>query len=198
MDDDDLPPIPKIPEGLRLAASEGRLVPFVGAGVSMLAGCPSWDDLADQALKSFVDANILDHGQYEQIRTLRPRIKLSIAQELEALHRKGIEADAPDPRIDRADRLNHTWKHAPAWFGHEVSRRTHLEAWKALLRRAARSAQVFDWDSSGTPTTAHLARIEGKWFVVQFFKEGPLAGQLATAFVPTQAELGAMLARLGH
>lgn len=61
-----------------------------------------------------------------------------------------------------------------------------------------RSSHVFDWSSSGDRTIAHLARIEGKWFVVQFYAEGPLAGELATAFVPNQAELGAMLGRLGH
>jgi hypothetical protein len=42
-------------------------------------------------------------------------------------------------------------------------------------------------------TRAHLARIDGKNFVVQFFADGPLAGELATAFVPSQQQLSAML-----
>ena len=104
----------------------------------------------------------------------------------------GAEMEAPDPRIDgpdALDRVAHTFdEHAEKWFGRAANRRTHLERWKALLRRAARSAQVFDWDTRRTATTAHLARIEGKWFVVQFFKEGDYVGQLATAFVPNQAE----------
>jgi len=52
-------------------------------------------------------------------------------------------------------------------------------------------ALVFDWSTWGTATTAFLARIDGKWFVVQYFKEGAKAGQLATAFVPNQGQLRA-------
>jgi hypothetical protein len=57
---------------------------------------------------------------------------------------------------------------------------------------------VFDWDTRGQPTSAHLARAEGKWFVVQFFKEGPRAGELATAFIPNLAQLTTILRKLGH
>ena len=52
---DELLPIPAIPEGLREAAQLGILIPFVGAGVSRLAGCPSWKDFADDALKCLID-----------------------------------------------------------------------------------------------------------------------------------------------
>lgn len=109
------------------------------------------------------------------------------------------DASAPDPRIDGTHGLEHTWgEHAPEWFGREVRRSTHFEAWKALLKRAARSAQIFEWTTRGRPTIARLARIEGNWFVVQFWRDGQEAGELATAFIPNQAELGAMLRRLGH
>ena len=57
---------------------------------------------------------------------------------------------------------------------------------------------MFDWDTGGRATVAHLARVEGKWFVVQFYKDGRYAGQLATAFVPNQAQLGSILRKLGH
>jgi hypothetical protein len=111
----------------------------------------------------------------------------------------GQGAPGPDPRIDGTQGLEHSWgQHAHEWFGRATRRSTHFEAWKALLKRAARSTQVFDWDTNGTATTAHLARMEGKWFVVQFWKEGVDAGKLATAFIPNQTQLGAILRRLGH
>jgi len=108
-------------------------------------------------------------------------------------------ASAPDPRIDGTDGLQHSWgQHAHEWFGRKVNASTHLEAWKVVLRRAARSTQILEWDTNSRPTVAHLARIEGKWFVVQFWKQGDKTGELATAFIPNQAQLGAMLRRLGH
>lgn len=46
------------------------------------------------------------------------------------------------------------------------------------------------------PTVGHMARIENKYFFVQFFSEGPRAGELATAFVPSQSQLVRILALL--
>ena len=76
-------PIPEIREELRIAAKAGTLVPFIGAGTSMLAGGPSWNGLADAAINFFVKQGKLNFGQFEQIRKLSPRIKLSIAKSLE-------------------------------------------------------------------------------------------------------------------
>ncbi len=87
-------------------------------------------------------------------------------------------------------------KHAAQWFGRRVFKATDMEAWTLLIERAARSSKSFDWDSRGTPTTAHLARIDGKYFVVQFHRGGDQAGELLTAFVPNSSELGAMLRKL--
>ena len=42
----DLREIPDIPPEIQQAALNGDLVLFVGAGVSMLVGLPSWSDLA--------------------------------------------------------------------------------------------------------------------------------------------------------
>jgi hypothetical protein len=66
-----------------------------------------------------------------------------------------------------------------------------------MVTQASKSKLSFDWDTRGAPTIAHLARIDGKYFVVQFFKTGPRAGQLATAFIPNNAQLGAMLRAAG-
>jgi hypothetical protein len=73
----------KIPETLRLAAVQGTLVPFIGAGVSHLAGCPNWSEFANAALKFFVEAGKLSHAQFNQISSLPSRVKLSLALNLE-------------------------------------------------------------------------------------------------------------------
>jgi len=84
-------PIPKIPEPLRLAALQRKLIPFIGAGVSQLGGCPGWDDFAKAALQFFVKNGKLSHAQFDQIRSLSSRVKLSLALELEAEHGLPIE-----------------------------------------------------------------------------------------------------------
>src|SRR5258708_22625040 len=84
-------PIPLIPAVLREASQRGVLIPFVGAGVSVLAGCPTWGELADGALRACIDAKKFTHGQLAQIRHLSPRVKLSIARGLEAEH--GLKID---------------------------------------------------------------------------------------------------------
>ena len=79
---DEIPPIPEIPEELRHAAQEGRLVPFVGAGASRLAKCPGWDEFAKGLLKQLVDHGALNFSQFEQIlnQHFSPRITLSLAR----------------------------------------------------------------------------------------------------------------------
>src|SRR6266516_3454512 len=83
---DGIPPIPAIPPVLREASQRGVLIPFVGAGVSVLAGCPTWGKLADGALRACIDAKKFTHGQLAQIRHLSSRVKLSIARGLETEH----------------------------------------------------------------------------------------------------------------
>lgn len=58
----------------------GQLVPFVGAGLSRLAGCPGWAEFADGALEQLHERGILSYAQIEQLRALSPRVKLSIAR----------------------------------------------------------------------------------------------------------------------
>jgi hypothetical protein len=84
-------PIPDIPEGLKDSSQRGVLIPFVGAGVSRLAGCPTWAELADGALKACIEANKFTYGQLAQIRHLSPRVKLSIARGLETQHNLQID-----------------------------------------------------------------------------------------------------------
>lgn len=77
-------PIPEIPGGLREAAQLGKLIPFIGAGASRLAGCPDWNAFADAALKSLVDEGKFTYSQFDQISHLHPRVKLSLARTLAA------------------------------------------------------------------------------------------------------------------
>ena len=84
-------PIPPIPEGLREAAQRGKLIIFVGAGVSRIAGCPSWSEFADGALRSLVQQGKFSHGQLAQINHLHPRVKLSIALRLQKEHQARID-----------------------------------------------------------------------------------------------------------
>jgi hypothetical protein len=87
----EIPLIPPIPQGLRDAAQRGTLIPFVGAGASVIGGCPTWTQLADGALSACIKAEKFNHGQYEQTRHLIPRMKLSIARAIEAEHSLRID-----------------------------------------------------------------------------------------------------------
>lgn len=88
---DTILPIPEIPETIREAAQLGRLVPFVGAGVSKLAGCPNWQELAQSALEFFVTKDKLTYAQLDQISHLNPRVKLSVARSLQEEHQLQID-----------------------------------------------------------------------------------------------------------
>ena len=83
--------IPEVPSGLVEAATRGTLVPFIGAGVSNIAGCPRWSEFADRALDSLVKSGALSAAQRSQLSTLSARVKLSVAK-LTA-ERKGVEID---------------------------------------------------------------------------------------------------------
>jgi hypothetical protein len=106
-------PIPEIPPVLRDASQRGVLIPFVGAGVSRLAGCPSWDQLADRALDACIVAKKFTHGQLAQIKHLPPRMKLSIA--------RGIEAEN-GLNIDYASLINPEEGYENNEIGHRVYR----------------------------------------------------------------------------
>jgi hypothetical protein len=81
---DQMLPIPPVPDGLREAAQRGILIPFIGAGVSRLAGCPSWAEFADAALRWLIYDGKFTYSQLDQIRHLHPRVKLSLARTLAA------------------------------------------------------------------------------------------------------------------
>ena len=71
---------PELPEEIKQAALNGELVLFVGAGVSMLLGLPSWSKLADKVLEELRYNGFLDYSEVAQLNTLDPRKRLSIAE----------------------------------------------------------------------------------------------------------------------
>ena len=76
------PVIPPIPPALIEAASGGRLVLFVGAGVSRLAGAPSWGKAAENAFDELIRKDLIPFGEVEQLKGEHPKKKLSIAMDI--------------------------------------------------------------------------------------------------------------------
>ena len=74
---------PVVPPELVAAAESGMLVVFIGAGVSRLVGCPSWDGFANAVLNQLTPAAI-DYHEKSLINSISdPRKRLSIAKIIE-------------------------------------------------------------------------------------------------------------------
>jgi hypothetical protein len=97
----EIPAIPSIPDELREAAAIGTLVPFVGAGASILAGSPDWSDLADQALRYCIDKGKFTYGRFEQLKSLPARVRLTVASSLAEENGLAIPYAAILPGIGR-------------------------------------------------------------------------------------------------
>ncbi len=74
--------IPKIREPILKAALRGELVMFIGAGVSRILGCPSWEKLAISYLKEIYEEGLINYFEYEKLKTLSPRKLLSICKNI--------------------------------------------------------------------------------------------------------------------
>ena len=72
--------IPELPDEIVQAGLNGELVLFVGAGVSMLLGLPSWGGLAWKALHALLEKGLLNFSELEQLKNLDPKKQLSIAK----------------------------------------------------------------------------------------------------------------------
>lgn len=75
----DLREIPDLPEEIIEAGKNGELVLFVGAGVSILLGLPSWDGLATNVLEELRKKKYLNYSEVEQLSHLDAKKQLSIA-----------------------------------------------------------------------------------------------------------------------
>ena len=68
-----------VPDEIKQAGLDGSLVLFVGAGVSMLLGLPSWQGLAASVLEELRTNKYLNYSEIEQLKNLDPKKQLSIA-----------------------------------------------------------------------------------------------------------------------
>lgn len=75
----DLREIPDLPEEIKEAGKNGDLVLFIGAGVSMLVGLPSWGGLASAILEDLRKKKFLNYSEVEQLKHLDAKKQLSIA-----------------------------------------------------------------------------------------------------------------------
>lgn len=84
-------PTPDVPAEIENAAQSGELVVFVGAGISRLIKCPSWDGFADKVLEQLVPSGI-NYYELSQIKGIAdPKKRLSIAKIV--ARKKGIKID---------------------------------------------------------------------------------------------------------
>jgi len=74
--------IPDIPPGILEASSIGKLVVFIGAGVSRLVGCPSWLEFAKKQLKYLYGNKCITYHEYENLCKLDARKILSICKSI--------------------------------------------------------------------------------------------------------------------
>lgn len=144
----DIDPIPKIPDELRIASKEGRLVLFVGAGASKLAGCPGWSVFADRALASLGLHNV-NHALLDQIQNqgLGPRIKLALALDW---------AKEADVVIDFEQIL-----HPPDWQNHKDGNRLY-QALNSLGRMFVTTNYDYWLDQDIRPTPQLAADVDAQ------------------------------------
>lgn len=78
-----IPLIPPIPQEFLQILSSGKVVVFLGAGVSRLMGYPSWSQLADRSFKHLINkTKNFSHADFDVLKKLHPRQKLSIAVDI--------------------------------------------------------------------------------------------------------------------
>jgi hypothetical protein len=87
------PPIPTIPIEIQQAANEGNLVIFVGSGVSIQLGCPSWSGFADAALRQLAAKGLISHGEIQLLSELDSRKILSIALQVASSSSEQLDFD---------------------------------------------------------------------------------------------------------
>jgi len=74
--------IEKIPNTVIHAASIGKLVIFIGAGISKIIGCPSWQEFALKQWEELYKNEAIDYYEFKQLESLPPRKLLSICKKI--------------------------------------------------------------------------------------------------------------------
>lgn len=60
-------------EDIIKAAKTGNLIIFVGAGISMLLGLPSWKGYAQEILEDAIEKGVIDSELYEKLKEEDPK-----------------------------------------------------------------------------------------------------------------------------
>ena len=82
--------LPELPDVIRDAINKDNLVVFIGAGVSALAGCMRWPDLAKHLAEECLKKNCINFSEKEQLKSDNDHLKvISVAYEL--LREKGCQ-----------------------------------------------------------------------------------------------------------
>src|SRR5258705_8930341 len=74
-----LPERPPPPPELLDAADTGKLVLFVGAGVSRLCGSPNWEGFSHALLGWLIQKGLINHSVRTQLGNLPLKMRLSIS-----------------------------------------------------------------------------------------------------------------------
>jgi hypothetical protein len=98
----DLNQIPELPDEIRQVGLDGNLVFFVGAGISMLVGLPSWEELAWKALYDLREKGLFNYSELELMKGLDAKKLLSIAE---------VVADQNGIKLDLSKYLNGNGAH---------------------------------------------------------------------------------------
>lgn len=69
-------------EDIIKAAKTGNLIIFVGAGISMLLGLPSWKGYAQEILEDAIEKGVIDSELYEKLKEEDPKKILTICKML--------------------------------------------------------------------------------------------------------------------
>ena len=73
---------PSVPTEIFESASSGKLVLFIGAGVSRIIGCSSWENFALQQLEDLREKKAINYHEYSNLKSLDARKLLSICRSI--------------------------------------------------------------------------------------------------------------------
>lgn len=74
--DDEIPEIPDILPDILDAAAYGKLIIFIGAGVSKIVGCPLWQEFANLMLDDLYKKECINYYEYENLKVNKDSRKL--------------------------------------------------------------------------------------------------------------------------
>lgn len=95
--------IPDVPNDILKAAADGKLVIFIGAGVSRIIGCPSWKKFAVLQLNDLRNKGAINYYEYKNLESLDARRLLSICRRI--YEEKSIKPPGMESLLKAKDEL---------------------------------------------------------------------------------------------